>query len=86
MLRRLHRALGGSLWDLIIMWRAVRSSQPDFGDAPIEVVRRWSGENTLRFEGYPEIQDAIGYAQAELWVRERLAARPGRRQACDAMA
>jgi hypothetical protein len=69
MLHDFRRALSARRWDLIIVWRAIRGCELAFGNVPLDVVRRWARKDVAGFTGYPEIQDAVGYAQSELWAR-----------------
>jgi hypothetical protein len=69
MLQDFLRTLSARRWDVIIVWRAIRGCEFAFGNAPLDVVRRWARKDITGFVGYPEIQDAVGYAQAELWAR-----------------
>jgi len=77
MLQSLHRSLSVHCWDWIIMWRAIRGREFAFGNVPTDVVSRWAAEDVARFDGFPEIQDAIGYAQGELSARRGNRGRPG---------
>ena len=76
MLQRLHHAFTMRCWDWIVMWHAVTCRWFVFRDAPRAVVERWAQAEPARFDGYPEIQDAIGYAQAELSSRRDGTSRP----------
>ena len=75
MLAHLTHKLHMLRWDGIVMWHAVTCRWTVFRDAPMAVVERWAGTPSARFAGHPEIQDAIGYAQAELSSRQREARR-----------
>jgi len=75
MLDRLLLALSAHRWNWIIVSRALRGRVFLFRDAPAHVVLRWATTDPARWNGWPELQDACGYAQAELALREREKAR-----------
>jgi hypothetical protein len=69
MVTHLIQVLGQRRWDWILIWHAVTCRWSIVRVAPTVVLERWARTALVRFDGYPEIQDAIGYAQAELRAR-----------------
>jgi len=70
MIQRLHCMITARRWEFVIRWRAIRGREGAiFDGAPLDVLTRWAHQDRARFDGYPEIQDAIGYAQGELAAR-----------------
>lgn len=76
MIQRLHDTASGYRWDCVVMWRAVRGLEGGiFGDVPLHVVDRWACKDRDRFDGHPELQDAIGFAKGELRARREAGGR-----------
>lgn len=63
------RNLTNLRWNLKIGFRALTGRRFLFTDAPYTIVAAWATKNVEDFAGWPELQDAVGYAQGELAQR-----------------